>query len=363
MRAKPLVLVVLGTRPEAIKLAPVVAALRKIRGLECRVLSTGQHRALLDRTLADLRLKVWKDLSLMRRDQAPGELAKRAFAALLPVIERERPALVVVQGDTTTALAGALAAAHEDVPVGHVEAGVRSGDLSNPFPEEANRIVIDDLSALLFAPTREAARRRRGAAGRVFVTGNTVVDALRSVAPRARARRGTKVVLVTMHRRESFEGGLAQACAAMRELLDRRPDVRIVFPVHLNPRVQKIVRAALRHPRALLLPPLGYRAFVAELSRCRFVLTDSGGVQEEAASLGKPALVLRRVTDRPEAVRAGVAVVTGLDPKMIVARAERLLDDEKEYRRMTRRSSVFGDGRAGTRVAGQIRRFLRVKAP
>ena len=149
----------------------------------------------------------------------------------------------------------------------------------------------------------------------------------------------------------------------MRELLDRRPDVRIVFPVHLNPRVQKIVRAALRHPRALLLPPLGYRAFVAELSRCRFVLTDSGGVQEEAASLGKPALVLRRVTDRPEAVRAGVAVVTGLDPKMIVARAERLLDDEKEYRRMTRRSSVFGDGRAGTRVAGQIRRFLRVKAP
>lgn len=359
MKARPLALFVLGTRPEAIKLSPVLAALRRRRAA-CRVLSTGQGRQMLDQTLRELGLKTDRDLRLMRRDQTPGQFAKRAFAGILAELKRGKPALVVVQGDTTTALCGALAAFHEGVPVAHVEAGLRSGDLSAPFPEEANRVVIDDLSTLLFAPTREAAARLRGLPGKVFVTGNTVVDALRAckqaASPAVKGR--GPIVLATLHRRESFDGDLARACAALRELLDREPSARVVFPLHLNPRAAKAVRASLRHPRALLLAPLGYRAFVALLKRCRFVVTDSGGVQEEAAALGKPVLVARRVTDRPEAERAGVARVVGFDRTKIVALGSRLLRDARFYRRMARRVRVFGDGRAGERVARELARFL-----
>ena len=307
------VLVVLGTRPEAVKLAPVVRALRRRGAVDCRVVLTGQHRGLLRQMLESFELGAAYDFDLMRPGQTLNGFASRALGKLGELLARTRPALVVVEGDTTSALCGALAAFHERVPVAHVEAGLRTFDRSAPFPEEANRVLIDELSDLLYAPTAEAARHLKGLPqGRVLVSGNTVVDAVRWAAARRRPAReprlaavlgglraGEALILATLHRRESQDGGIESACEGLRRVLEREPAARLVFPVHPNPRVAWTVRRVLRHPRAHLLPPLDYFDAVAALRRCRFVMTDSGGLQEEAASLGKPALVLRRATDRP----------------------------------------------------------------
>ena len=362
----------MGTRPEVIKLASVIAALRDAGDTQCLVALTGQHRELLDQALKAFGLGARFDLGLMRRDQTIKAFMGRALPGLGRLLRRTRPDLVIVQGDTATALCGALAAFQECIPVAHVEAGLRTFDLASPFPEEGNRRLIDALAELLFAPTPQASRNLAGSPrARVFVTGNTAVDAVRWAAAHPRPvrdpalagvlaglRAQEALILVTLHRRESFDGALRGACAALRALLEERPEAHIVFPVHLNPKVQSIVRRALRHPRAHLLAPLDYPDLVTVLRRCRFVMTDSGGLQEEAPSLGKPVLVLRRVTERPEAVRAAVARVVGFEPASIIGQASRLLDGGGAYRRMARRVEVFGDGQAGRRIAAGIRWFF-----
>ncbi|MBI2362847.1 MAG: UDP-N-acetylglucosamine 2-epimerase (non-hydrolyzing), partial [Elusimicrobia bacterium] len=293
------VLVVLGTRPEAVKLAPVVRALRR-RGLRTVVVSTGQHRELLKEALAEVGLRPAADLGLMRPGLSHGLLSARVLAGLTPLIGRLKPSLALVQGDTTTAAAAALACLYAGVPVGHVEAGLRSFDRKNPFPEEDNRVVADHLSALHFAPTPAALAnlRREGLSGRwAMVTGNTAVDAVRWAARRA-PRREEGCVLVTLHRRESFGAPLAGMLGALVRLSGRFPGVRFVFPAHPNPAVRSAVRRLPRRARLRVVAPLPYRGFVGLLASCRFVLTDSGGVQEEAAALGKPVLVARDATER-----------------------------------------------------------------
>ncbi|TBR21472.1 UDP-N-acetylglucosamine 2-epimerase (non-hydrolyzing) [bacterium] len=353
------VLAVLGTRPEAVKLAPVVRALRR-RGIGVRLVSTGQHRELLDDALADLGLKADADLRLMRAGQTHVRLAARVLEGLGPLLARWRPALTLVQGDTTTAAAAALASFHAGVPVGHVEAGLRSFDRANPFPEEGNRVVVDHLSALRFAPTRAARAnlRREGLGGPgSLVTGNTAVDAVRWAAARApRSRPGC--VLATFHRRESFGRPLERMLGALRALAARRADVRVVFAVHPNPAVRRAARALRPHPRLELLAPLPYLDFVGLLAGCRLVVTDSGGLQEEASALGRPVLVARDVTERPELLAAGGGRLVGREPARLVREAERLLDDAGAWRRMSRARCPFGDGRAGERTAAAVARWL-----
>ncbi|MFH1724557.1 MAG: UDP-N-acetylglucosamine 2-epimerase (non-hydrolyzing) [Elusimicrobiota bacterium] len=361
------ILVTLGTRPEAIKLAPVLRALRRRRGLRVRVCVTAQHRELLDQILGPLMIRPDIDLDLMRRDQAPDALAERVLRAFRRVLDDERPDLLVVQGDTTTAAAAAWAACYRRVPVAHVEAGLRSFDPMHPFPEERNRVLIDHLSTLLFAPTRRAEENllREGVArANVFVTGNTAVDALawamrgpaRGAPPRPDAEGAT--ILVTLHRRESFGRPLESIFEALLEIVRRVPEARIVYPVHPNPNVRAAARRLLRHERVRLLPPMPYLDFIGLLGRCRLVLTDSGGLQEEAACLRKPVLVVREATDRPEILEAGGGMLVGREPRRIVRAALRLLRDRALYKKMARSRNPFGDGRAAERIASAIERRL-----
>jgi len=363
-------LAVLGTRPEVIKLAPVLRAFRKRPGIRVRLCVTAQHRGLLDQAMRVFGLRGDHDLGLMRPGQDPGALAARLLKAVRPVLEAERPDLLMVQGDTTTAAAAAWAASCRKIPVAHVEAGLRSFDPENPFPEENNRILIDRLSVLHFAPTRGAAAnlRREGIRGKgVSVTGNTVVDALRWALQRPgeagdprlrRFLRDGPVILTTLHRRESFGRPLREVFRGLRGLLGAHPDARIVFPAHPNPRVRDAARRALKHPRILLPRAMPYLRFVRLLAACRFVITDSGGLQEEAAALRKPVLVARDATERPELLESGVGVLVGRDPRKIIQEAGRLLTDEKLYRKMCARRSPFGDGHAGERIADAIGRWL-----
>jgi UDP-N-acetylglucosamine 2-epimerase (non-hydrolysing) len=345
MSRVPKILLVVGTRPEAIKLAPVVLELRKTKGLRCALVLTGQH-PLAREVLRGFGLKADFDLK--------GNLSK-----LDGLIGRLRPALVVVQGDTTSAVRGALAGCLHGVPVAHVEAGLRTYDWTRPFPEELNRALIDDVSSLLFPPTKEAAKRIPK--GKPYVvTGNTGIDALRLAVSKPRAAGPT--ILATLHRRESVPDGLRKACSGLKKILAARPDVDVLFPLHPNPAVAKIIRAHLKHPRAKLVPPLDYFQMVAALKSCRLVMTDSGGLQEEAAALGKPCLVLREVTDRPEAVKAGTARVAGLEPAKIASAALRILGSPAVYKRMARPSKAFGDGRASKRVVAGLRRYLALAA-
>lgn len=358
--------VVAGTRPEGIKLAPVVHALRRRRGIETVFVSTGQHREMLQQALAAFALRPDVDLDLMRAGQGLHDVTVATLARLDPVLRELRPAWVVVQGDTTTAMAAALAAFYLRIPVAHVEAGLRTNDRYSPFPEELNRRIVDQIAEVLFAPTPHARRAllREGFSDeRILVTGNTVVDAIQhlraSGATRGRSAAGLdlealpgRVLLVTSHRRESFGAGLAAICRALVRIAERHPDVTIVYPVHLNPNVQGPVRAALGgHPRIVLLPPLGYVELAALLERAYLVLTDSGGIQEEAPSFGKPVLVLRDVTERPEGVAAGVAAVVGTGEDGIVAATSRLLSDRASYDGMATGANPYGDGRASERIA------------
>lgn len=350
------ILVVMGTRPEAIKLAPVVAALRR-RRLRTSVCSTGQHRELLADALRPFRLKPDFDLRLMRPGQTPDQVARRTLRALKPVLSRLRPELVVVQGDTTTAAAAALAAREAGVPVAHVEAGLRTFDRNDPFPEERNRVLIDSISSLLFPPTPSARAnliRERLRGRSVHVTGNTVVDALRALRP---GRGATNEVLVTLHRRELHGRPLARLCAALGRVADRHPKSIFVYPVHPNPAVDRVARR-LRHPRVRLVRPLPYPELLALLARCRFVITDSGGIQEEAATLGKPLLIARRRTERPEILAAGAGRLIGLDPRRLEREAGRLLSDPRLLRRMSRGRGLYGDGRAAERVAAGVAHWL-----
>jgi UDP-N-acetylglucosamine 2-epimerase (non-hydrolysing) len=372
------VLVIFGTRPEAIKLAPVIAALAAVPTLEPRVCVTGQHREMLDQMLALFDIRPDHDLDVMRADQDLFDLSARTLTGLRAVLEAERPAAVLVQGDTTTAMAAALAAFYRRIPVGHVEAGLRTEQVYDPFPEEMNRRLTSQLATWHYAPTARAAAnlRREGVpAERILMTGNTIVDALHSVVRRLERApavpalpverlAGRRLVLVTGHRRESFGAGLRNICQALRALAERHPEALIVYPVHLNPAVQRPVHEILAgHPGIVLTAPLDYLPFVDLMRRAYLILTDSGGLQEEAPSLGIPVLVMRDTTERPEAIDAGTAALVGTQRDAIVDAASRLLSDGAAHARMRAAVNPFGDGAAAPRIAEHLAGTLRGSLP
>lgn len=356
------ILVVMGTRPEAIKLAPVVAALRRRKGFKTLICATAQHRELLDQVLKLFALKPDYDLDLMRPGQSPDAVAKRVVAALGPLLAKVRPDMVVVQGDTTTAATAALCAAERGIPVAHVEAGLRSFDFNDPFPEELNRVLIDTLSSLVFPPTPQAKMNlfREKLNGRLsLLTGNTVVDALMSAeGGQAPKLLNPHEVLVTLHRREIHGKPLKRIYMSLLKLVKQHENLLFVYPVHPNPLILKTAKRMLRHPRIRLLPPLTYPSFLAHLKRSLFVITDSGGVQEEAVCLGKPLLVVREKTERPEVLSSGAGRLVGLDPASLERWTTRLLTDPALRRKMGRCRNPYGDGRASDRVAAGIAHWL-----
>jgi UDP-N-acetylglucosamine 2-epimerase (non-hydrolysing) len=362
-------LLVFGTRPEAIKLAPVLQCLRRYKEFDTKVCVTAQHRAMLDQVLEAFHVKPDHDLDLMLPGQTLSQSTSRILAAMEGVIGVEKPDMVLVQGDTTTTMATAMAAFYHRVPVGHVEAGLRTNDLQQPFPEEMNRVVTTRLASLHFAPTEGAARNLAAEhvdLSRVHVTGNTGIDAVLYVCRELAAGRlhgwqapeldpSRKLIVVTAHRRENFGDGLDHMIAALRRL-SRRPDVQIVYPVHRNPNVLGPVMNGLSNlANVMLVEPLDYVSFVDLMRRAWMLLTDSGGIQEEGPSLGKPVLVMREKTERPEAVEAGTVKLVGTDESRIVSEANRLLDDAREYARMQRIHNPYGDGHASERIAAAIR--------
>jgi len=352
-------------------MAPVVQALEMAPGVESVVCVTGQHRQMLDQVLRLFAITPDYDLSVMSPGQSLNTVVSRMIGALDPVIEAAAPDKILVHGDTSTALAAAIAAFHRRIPVGHVEAGLRTYDLAQPFPEEMNRRVVDITSELMFAPTAQsrANLEREALQGRILVTGNTVIDALNQVAARLDGDRAlrmeldlalpmispvSRMILVTGHRRENFGGGFDQICSALTRLA-QRDDVEIIFPVHLNPNVREPVLKKLGHFKNVhLIEPQDYLPFVRLMQRAHLILTDSGGVQEEAPALGKPVLVMRDVTERPEAVAAGTAMLVGANSTSIVANVNRLLDDEAAHAAFGRRRNPYGDGRAAERIAGAL---------
>lgn len=370
MKAKVRVVCVVGTRPEAIKMAPVILALKATSWCECRVLATAQHRQMLDQVLALFGIVPDVDLDMMRPNQSLPDLTARLLTAVDRVLEDERPHAVLVQGDTTTVMATALACFYRRIPVGHVEAGLRTGDMANPFPEEMNRVLAGRLSHWHFAPT-EGAKNNLLAEGfapeSIYVTGNTVIDALLDVSSRvgpaapaeAHVAHDARVVLVTTHRRENFGAPLRAICDAIRELAARYQDAVFVVPVHPNPNVREVVLARLGDTSNVrLISPLDYLPFVQMMMRADIILTDSGGVQEEAPALGKPVLVMRTETERPEAVEAGVVRLVGADRSVIVRELSALMDNPDVYRRMARGVSPYGDGHAAARIVEILQHSL-----
>src|SRR5262245_17504297 len=375
------VLVFMGTRPEAIKLAPVVATLRASKDLRCTVVATGQHKEMFRQVVQTFGFVVDADLNVMRPNQTLAGLTARLMEGIDDWLGSTQPDIALVQGDTTTVLAASLACFYRRIPIGHVEAGLRTGNIWSPFPEEVNRRLATPLVALHFAPT-EAARaallREEVPQEAISVTGNTVIDALRievttqaaDAALRARIDKNLSLlvgddwaqgpmVLITGHRRENFGDGIEQICQAIATLADDFLDHLFVYPVHLNPNVMVHVNRVLgSRSNVRLIPPQDYRNFVALMARCRLVLTDSGGVQEEAPSLGKPVLVMRDTTERPEGVAAGTALLTGPNASAIVEHASRLLTDEAAYRSMAAARNPYGDGHAAERIVKRIRGYF-----
>jgi UDP-N-acetylglucosamine 2-epimerase (non-hydrolysing) len=367
------ILFVLGTRPEAVKLCPVLLHLQRYSTeLEAHVCVTAQHRGMLDQVLAAFGVIPEYDLDVMQPGQTLSQLTARILAQLEPVLTWDRPDMVLVQGDTTTTLAGALAAFYQSIPVGHVEAGLRTGDLGQPFPEELNRVLTSRIATLHFAPTTTAAYNLTSEGvprERIWVTGNSGIDAVRYVRDALAAGRlpsgdwpqldgSRKLIVVTTHRRESFGEGLLRICDGLARLA-RRPDVQIVFPVHRNPQVLETVEHRLRGlHNVILLEPLDYVPFIDLMRRAYLLITDSGGIQEEGPSLGKPVLVLREKTERPEAVEAGGVKLVGADADRIVREAERLLDSPAEYRGMAQVRNPYGDGHASGRIRQAIEGFF-----
>lgn len=376
MKQAKKILLVFGTRPEAIKMAPVVRALSQEKQWEVKVCVTAQHRQMLDQVLDLFNIKPDFDLNLMKPGQDLTDITSNVLIGMRDVFNQWKPDLVLVHGDTTTAMAASLAAFYAKIPVAHVEAGLRTNDIYSPWPEEMNRRIVGRIASLHFAPT-ETARANLLAEGcvdeSIFVTGNTIIDALLNVVDRINAdvtinqhlrerfaflQVDKRLILVTGHRRENFGQGFEDICKALRTIA-ARDDVEIVYPVHLNPNVQEPVRRILGDcPRIHLIEPLDYLPFVYLMNHAYILLTDSGGIQEEAPSLGKPVLVMRDTTERPEAVAAATVKLVGTDAERIVSEITRLLDDQQEYQRMSHTHNPYGDGRAADRIASVIAAHL-----
>lgn len=368
------VLSVFGTRPEAIKMAPLVNGLKKTPRIEARVCVTAQHREMLDQVLGLFEITPDYDLDLMKPDQSLHDITSSILTGMGPVLADFRPDLVLVHGDTTTTLSASLAAYYQKIAVGHVEAGLRTGNIYSPWPEEVNRKVTGAIARLHFAPTERAQQNlvREGvAAGNTFVTGNTGIDALHQVRQRIAEDKklsytlsqqlpfpkNKRVILVTGHRRENSGDGLERICDALTQLAARK-DVQIVYPVHLNPNVKgPVERRLAKLPNVSLIAPQDYLSFVYLMNKADVILTDSGGVQEEAPSLGKPVLVMRDTTERPEAVDAGTVRLVGTDTALIVGKTEELLDDRQIYDRMSFAHNPYGDGKATQRILDVIMRW------
>lgn len=367
------VAVFMGTRPEAIKMAPVIKALEAAKDLRPIVISTGQHREMLDQVVDIFDLKVDHDLEVMQPNQTLASLTSRLMERTDALLEKIQPDFALVQGDTTTVMIASLACFYRHIPVGHVEAGLRTDNIYSPFPEEVNRRLASPMMALHFAPTEISEGnllRENVAAEKIHITGNTVVDALfmevdrqknSAVAEKINTSllehlpgdwKEVPYVLVTGHRRENFGGGFEQICAALTQLAKRYPDHRFIYPVHLNPNVQGPVYSLLKeHKNIFLIPPQDYSAFIALMKNSRLILTDSGGVQEEAPSLGKPVLVMRDTTERPEGLDAGTVKLVGAETGNIVSHVITLLDDEAAYLAMAQANNPYGDGHAAERIA------------
>ncbi len=367
------VLTVVGTRPEAIKLAPVVYALKRCGPLvEAQLCATAQHREMLDQVLAIFALRPDYDLNVMREGQRLDWSTSALLTGVAKVLRTDRPDVVLVVGDTTTGFAASLAAFYEQIPVGHVEAGLRTGKRYSPFPEEILRKLITQVAVFHFAPTRRAAENLAREVlyedAEVYQTGNPVVDAVkwmvdhRGEAAHAFARRAQRMLLVTAHRRENFGEPLRRICSALLAIVERNEDVEVVYPVHQNPNVRGPVRDLLGgQQRVHLIPPQDYAHFAYLMADSFLILTDSGGIQEEAPVFGKPVLVMREETERPEAIEAGTAVLVGTSEQLIVETAERLLRDESYYASLAHAESPFGDGHAAERIAGVLlQRFCAV---
>lgn len=364
---------VFGTRPEAIKMAPVVNALRRSNTLSASVCITAQHREMLDQVTSLFKIKADFDLNIMRPEQTLTDITVSVLGGLQEVFKKQRPDMVLVHGDTTTTLSASLSAFYHKIPVGHVEAGLRSGNVQSPWPEEVNRKIADGVASLYFPPTPLAKKNLLAegvAEGSVHITGNTVIDALLLVADKTRGDAelaakfsyldpSKKLILVTGHRRENFGDGFERICLALKTLAGR-PDVQIIYPLHLNPNVKGPVQRMLGGlSNVFLVPPQDYLPFVFLMDRSKIIITDSGGVQEEAPSLGKPVLVMRDVTERPEALEAGTAKLVGTDDKAIVREASILLDNADEYNRMAMAHNPYGDGKASERIVGHIEDFFK----
>ena len=361
------ILCAVGTRPEAVKMAPVILALQQQPWAEVRVLATAQHRQMLDQVLAFFGIEPHIDLNIMRPNQALSALTARLLLEMDEVLAAEKPDVVLVQGDTTTVMAVALACFYHRVPVGHVEAGLRTWDMQNPFPEEANRVIAGRLARWHFAPTEGSRQNllKEGIADQdIIVTGNTVIDALLMTAEKdvdigVELDPGKRLVLVTSHRRENFGEPFRQVCRGLQALAQQNPEVQFLYPVHPNPNVKDVAHEFLGEvSNFVLCEPLDYAPFIAAMKRAYIILTDSGGVQEEAPALGKPVLVLRDETERPEAVEQGVVKLVGPNYDAIVQEAQRLLDDESAYRAMARGISPYGDGKASRRIVDTLRQDL-----
>ncbi|MBK9141488.1 MAG: UDP-N-acetylglucosamine 2-epimerase (non-hydrolyzing) [Candidatus Melainabacteria bacterium] len=370
---KKRVMCVFGTRPEAVKLAPVVARLEQSEILEPVVVLTAQHREMLDQMLDWFGVKADHDLNIMRPGQSLADITSRVITGMDALLKESAPDLLLVQGDTVTVMTAALAAFYHKVPVGHVEAGLRTADRYNPFPEEMSRRQTSQLATLHFAPTPLAVEnlRREGITEHVYQTGNTVIDALMDTSRRLKDSPVDhklfgradfdkyKVLLVTAHRRENWGAPMSQIALALKEIAERYPDVQILYPLHKNPVVRESVEPVFKgHDRLINVEPLDYVPFVYAMQKCHFILTDSGGIQEEAPSLGKPVLVMRTNTERPEAVEAGAARLVGTTTEGIVAGARELMDAPERYRAMAGARNPFGDGLASAKIVETIEQYL-----
>ncbi len=363
------VCITLGTRPEAIKLAPVIQTFRQLSQFETTVVLTGQHREMVAQVMDLFHLEADHNLDIMQPKQTLSDITCRSLQGLEKLFITLQPDIVISQGDTTTAFAAALAAFYQQIPVGHVEAGLRTDDILNPFPEEANRRLVSQIATLHFAPTAISVSNLKasGVVTGIHQTGNTVIDALLRVAaqsPRCDVPgldwKKYRVVLSTVHRRENWGEPLADIAQSFLEILDRFPDTALLLPLHRNPTVRNPLKAALdSHPRAFLVEPLDYAQLVGAMQRSHLLLTDSGGLQEEAPGLGKPVLVLRETTERPEAILAGTAKLVGTSPKQVVSSASELLASDAAYSSMAKAVNPFGDGHASERIAKIVTKYFR----